>query len=126
MNDAGVTAPTVSLIVVNFNGVESIKACVDSILADRSVALQIILVDNASEDASPAVLQSLAREHPSLEVIRSDRNRGYAGAVNFALPMCRGRYVGVLNMDIVAEACWIGPLVEFLDASAEVGQQTRS
>jgi len=124
LSDAGLNAPAVSLIVVNFNGAKSIGACLDSLLADRSVALQIIVVDNASVDASLALLQSLAQEHPSLEVIRSDRNRGYAGAVNYALPMCRGRYVGVLNMDIVAEPDWIAPLVVFLDSSAEVGAVT--
>jgi GT2 family glycosyltransferase len=121
LSDVGLSDPAVSLIVVNFNGAKSIRACVDSLFAERSVALQIIVVDNASEDASAAVLQSLTQEHASLEVIRSDRNRGYAGAVNFALPSCRGRYVGVLNMDLIAESCWIGPLVDFLDSSAEVG-----
>lgn len=121
MTEGNECAPTVSLIVVNFNGADSIGACVDSILADRSIRVQVIVVDNASDDSSPAVLQSLTDTYPSLEVLRSARNRGYAGAVNLALPRCRGRYVGVLNMDIVAEPGWLEPLVEFLDSSVQVG-----
>jgi len=54
-------------------------------------------------------------------VIRSEANLGYAGAVNQVLPRCRGRYVGVANVDVEAEPGWLEPLVEFMDGHPEVG-----
>ena len=54
-------------------------------------------------------------------VIRSETNLGYAGAVNRVLPRCRGRYVGVVNVDVEAEPDWLEPLVEFMDGHPEVG-----
>jgi GT2 family glycosyltransferase len=113
--------PAVSLIVVNYNGAGSIRSCVESLVAETEPTREVLVVDNASTDASPAELEELQGEHPELQVIRNPENRGYAGAVNGALPRCRGRLVGVLNMDVVAEPGWLAPLVGFLDGHPEVG-----
>jgi GT2 family glycosyltransferase len=80
-----------------------------------------MVVDNASTDASPAALEELQREHPELRMIWNSENRGYAGGVNAALPSCRGRLVGAVNMDVAAEPGWLAPLVDFLDRHPEVG-----
>jgi len=112
--------PAASLIVVNWNGAAGLARCVDSLLADATPTREVFVVDNASDDASPEVLAELERRHPSLRVIRCGENRGYAGGVNAALPLCRGRYVGVFNMDLEAEAGWLEPLVDYLDHNAEV------
>ncbi len=82
---------------------------------------EILVVDNASSDDSAAIADSIAAEHDSIRVLRSPTNRGYAGAVNFALPEARGRYVAVLNMDLVVIPGWLDPLVSFLEATPEAG-----
>jgi GT2 family glycosyltransferase len=120
MSGAG-GAPTVSLIVVNFNGAASMQRCIESLVDSGPIATEVIVVDNASDDSSPALLRELAGRHPSFHVIRNDRNLGYAGAVNRVLSLCRGRYLAVLNMDIVAEPGWLAPLVAHLDAHPETG-----
>lgn len=113
--------PVVSLVVVCYDGSESLRACVESLLADCMPEREIFVVDNASRDDSRDVIAALARDHPGLHVALCSENLGYAGAVNRVLPDCRGRYVGVLNMDIVAEPGWLAPLVTFLDEHPEVG-----
>lgn len=113
--------PVVSLVVVNFNGAASIERCIESLLETGGVPIELIVVDNASSDSSPDLLRHLAERHPAQRLIWSDRNLGYSGAVNCALPSCRGRYVAILNMDIVAEPGWLAPLVAHLDAHPEVG-----
>ena len=45
-----------------------------------------VLVDNASSDGSAAIAERLADEHERVRLQRSTTNRGYAGAVNLALP----------------------------------------
>jgi hypothetical protein len=113
--------PVASLVVVNFNGAGSVRACIESLIADESSSIQVLVVDNASTDSSPVILDALADTHPVVEVLPSQSNLGYAGAVNLALPRCRGRYVGVLNMDVFAEPGWLAPLVSFLDEHQGVG-----
>jgi GT2 family glycosyltransferase len=113
--------PDVSLIIVHYNGAARLRACLDSLLADVSTKREIFVVDNASEEESTGLLDELENAGDEITLIRSEENLGYAGGVNLALPHCRGRYVGVLNMDIVAESGWLEPLVDFLDHHPDTG-----
>ena len=78
-------------------------------------------MDNASSDDSAEVAERLAAEHESVRLIRSPTNRGYAGAVNLALPEARGEYVAVLNMDVAVSPGWLDPLVALLESRPEAG-----
>ena len=79
------------------------------------------MVDNASSDESAAIAERMADQHDSVRLIRSPTNRGYAGAVNLALPEARGEYLAVLNMDVVVSPGWLPPLVSFLEANPDAG-----
>ena len=54
-------------------------------------------------------------------MLRSPTNRGYAGAVNLALPEARGDFLAVLNMDVVVGPGWLEPLIALLEAKPEAG-----
>ncbi len=79
------------------------------------------MVDNASSDGSDAIAERLADEHERVRLQRSATNRGYAGAVNLALPEARGEFVAVLNMDVVVSSGWLDPLVGFLEETPDAG-----
>jgi GT2 family glycosyltransferase len=79
------------------------------------------VVDNASSDDSAATAERLADQHESVRLIRSPTNRGYAGAVNVALPEAHGEYVAVLNMDVIVTPGWLDPLVSLLGAKPDAG-----
>jgi GT2 family glycosyltransferase len=85
------------------------------------VSTEILVVDNASSDASAEIAERLAAEHDSLRLLRSDANLGYAGAVNLALAEARGDHLAVLNMDVVVSDGWLEPLVAFLDENHDAG-----
>ncbi len=78
-------------------------------------------MDNASTDESAAIADRFAARAPAVRVLRSETNRGYAGGVNVALAQARGRYVAVLNMDIVVGDGWLDPLLALLEARPEAG-----
>jgi GT2 family glycosyltransferase len=114
--------PLVSVIVVNYNGADDLERCLTALAEDDSgPSAEILVVDNASEDGSLATAKAQAARFPAVRVLESPTNRGYAGAVNLALPEARGRYVAVLNMDIVASPRWLGPLTGFLDRNPAAG-----
>jgi GT2 family glycosyltransferase len=85
------------------------------------VETEILVVDNASSDDSAAIAEAIAEENESVRLLRSPTNRGYAGAVNLALPEARGEYLAVLNMDVVVSPNWLFPLVSLLEAIPEAG-----
>ena len=85
------------------------------------VQVEVLVVDNASSDDSGAIAERLASEHEEVSLLRSPTNRGYAGAVNFALSEARGDHIAVLNMDVVAGSNWLAPLVALLEANPAAG-----
>ncbi len=120
MSDARATEPAVSLVVVNQQGSGRIIACLDSLLADPGVAIELFAVDNASSDGSLEAMRAFAADRDDVEVVASPVNLGYAGALNLVLDRCAGRYVGLFNMDLEAEPGWLAALVEHLDAHPDV------
>jgi N-acetylglucosaminyl-diphospho-decaprenol L-rhamnosyltransferase len=60
-------------------------------------------------------------QFPEVELIASEINRGFAGANNLALPLCRGRYVMLLNPDTEVASDALAAMVEFMDLHPEVG-----
>jgi len=97
-------SPSVSFVIVNFNGERIIGPCLDSVLAQSRPAHEVIVVDNASSDCSLDILRS---RYPSVKLIASETNRGYAGGCNLGIEAAAGELIAVLNNDIVLDADWL-------------------
>ncbi|HEX6586454.1 MAG TPA: glycosyltransferase family 2 protein [Solirubrobacterales bacterium] len=116
------TKPLVSVVVVNYNGADSLGRCLEALLAATGdVSAELLVVDNASADGSAAIADAIAERSSTVRVLRSRTNCGYAGAVNLALDQARGRYIAVLNMDAVVDPGWLRPLTDFLEQNPETG-----
>ena len=91
--------PDLSLIIVNWNTRDLLRDCLASLPgAAAGLNLEVIVVDNASADGSPAMVR---REFPGVTVIDAGANLGFARANNLALQQARGRAVLLLNPDTV-------------------------
>jgi GT2 family glycosyltransferase len=114
---------SVCVIVPNWNSEDSLAACLDSLLA-QSLQAHIIVVDNGSTDGSVALIE---KHYPTAEIIRHDKNKGYAGGVNpgFRRAMELGsHYAAPFNNDAVADKDWLESLVNYLDKHSEAGIAT--
>ena len=107
--------PAVTIIVVAFDNLVFNRMCLESILANTEVPYEIIVVDNASSDGTPAYLQHLAEHFADVSVITNNANRGFAPAVNQGLAAARGQVLVVLNNDTVVPPGWVRGLVAHLD-----------
>jgi len=74
-----VALPAVSIIVPARNEARSIERCVRSLLAQRYIDAEVIVVDDRSEDATPQILARLAAEFPRLRVIAGELPEGWVG-----------------------------------------------
>lgn len=86
-----------SIIIVSFNTKKLLKQCLDSLQTHCSQA-QIIVVDNASRDGSPQMVQE---EFPEVRLVQSDKNLGFAKANNLGIAQATGEYILLLNSDTV-------------------------
>ncbi len=115
---AGATNPAVSVIVVNWNRRELLRACLLSLRAQTFGDFEVIVVDNGSEDGSPAMVLA---GFPEVVLIRNAENRGFCAGNNQGIRQARGQYVALLNNDAEAEPRWLEELLAGLRAAPDAG-----
>lgn len=87
----------VSIIIITRNTRELTAEAIRSVLAgDTAVASEIIVVDNGSSDDTAV---ALPREFPQIHLLRSEKNLGFARAVNLAASRATGEFLLLLNSD---------------------------
>jgi glycosyltransferase involved in cell wall biosynthesis len=126
MPTAGSADPRLTVIVPAWNAEASIETAVRSVLDQRDVDLECIVVDDASTDGTMAVLGRLAAGDPRLVVVSQDANAGASAARNRALEVARGEWLGFLDADDRLLPGGLGALVrrgDATDALAVVGQR---
>jgi N-acetylglucosaminyl-diphospho-decaprenol L-rhamnosyltransferase len=108
-----------SIIIVSWNTRDLLTYLLTSLCAESGeLAVQIIVVDNASTDDSAAMV---AERFPQVVLICNQDNMGYARANNQGIRQASGRYVLLLNSDIVLTIGALTGLINFMDAHLNVG-----
>lgn len=101
--------PELSILIVTWNSQRWIERCLQSIpAACEGLAYEIILYDNSSHDDTLELLNGDVR------LIASQKNDGFAGAINRSIGAVRGPFVFLLNPDCELAARSLKQLVEFL------------
>lgn len=90
--------PKVSVIVPVYNVEQYLHRCVDSIVNQTLSELQIILVDDGSQDGSPAICDQYAQKDKRIKVIHK-KNGGLASARNAGMELVTGKYLFFVDSD---------------------------
>jgi N-acetylglucosaminyl-diphospho-decaprenol L-rhamnosyltransferase len=109
----------VTISIVNHENRDAVLDSLGALTADaeRRAEVEIIVVDNASQDGS---VEAIRGAFPDVEVIARTHRAGYGGNHNVALRRARGRYVLLLNDDVQADPGAIDALCDHLDAHPDV------
>ena len=91
--------PDVSFLVASYNSAAYLAAATASALAQRDVAIEVVIVDDGSSDGSRELAAALAARDGRVLCLGTPVNRGPAGARNLALAAARGRWLAVLDSD---------------------------
>jgi GT2 family glycosyltransferase len=109
--------PDMSVVVLNYNRKDLLKRCLDSLLpALGQEPLEVIVVDNASNDGSVAMLEG---HYPSVRVVHEAANRSVT-AYNDGVAEAHGQWVMLLNNDMVFETGFAEPLLDFVAGHPDV------
>ena len=98
-DNTAAAALCVSVILPAFNAAETLTRAVDSVLMQKIDSIEIIIIDDGSTDATCAVAQRLAHNHPFIRVIRLARNNGVSAARNAGIRASRGEFLAFLDAD---------------------------
>jgi succinoglycan biosynthesis protein ExoO len=108
--------PVVSVITANYNGARHLPAAIRSILDQSLASLELIVVDDASSDASAALVEEAAALDARVRLIVQDRNAGPGAARNRALGEARGRWIAIFDSDDLMEPDRLARLVRRAEA----------
>ena len=105
-----------SIITVNYNGLEDTCALIDSIpFNDR---MEVIVVDNGSKTNEGAII---SQRYPYVITIRSEQNLGFAGGNNLGINAARGKYLYLINNDTIFKGEDFQALIDRLNTSDKIG-----
>jgi glycosyltransferase involved in cell wall biosynthesis len=91
-----------SVVIPCFNEEKTLSACVSNVLAiaDDSLRLQVIIVDDCSVDRSLEIAEQLKTRHPEIDVFHHAKNQGKGAALRTGIAHATGDYVAVQDADL--------------------------
>jgi GT2 family glycosyltransferase len=111
--------PLVSVIIVTWNGQQYALECLASLAQNTStLPIEVIVVDNRSTDGTP---DEICRQFPAATLIRNEANFGFAKANNIGLAVARGRYLCLVNSDVVVPPGCLERMVSFMERNPGIG-----
>lgn len=109
----------ISIIIVNYNVRYFIEQAIVSILkASTNIDTEIIVVDNASSDASVEMIQS---KFPEVQLIANKKNIGFGRANNQGIKLAKGDYILLLNPDTVLQENTLSTCIAFMEEKNDCG-----
>lgn len=102
----------VTVIILNWNGKNWLEQFLPSVVQSSYKPLEILLVDNGSNDDS---LEFVHTHYPQIKTLAFDQNYGFTEGHNKALPHIDSPYICLLNSDVEVPPGWIEPLVETME-----------
>ena len=109
---------TVCAAIVTYNSARYIRRCLEAVIRQEDVPIEIVVVDNGSTDGTAAVLRQFRGR---VRVIRCGRNLGFAEAQNRAIRASSTEWVLTLNPDVLLRPGFVRALVEAGQADPEAG-----
>lgn len=111
--------PDVSFIVVNWNTRQLLLDCLASLaLHARGFRTEVIVVDNGSRDGSVAAVRAA---FPDTQLLEAGENLGFARANNRALAVARGRFLALVNSDVVLLPGCLEELMTYMELHPRAG-----
>ncbi|MGL5416281.1 MAG: glycosyltransferase family 2 protein [Clostridium sp.] len=110
----------ISLVIINYNNKSYLDRCLKSIENQTYKNLEIIFIDNESKDGSFDFMEE-EYSNKNILLIKNEVNNGYAGAANQGIKLSKGKYVMILNPDIIMEEDFLEKMYSFIDSDETIG-----
>lgn len=101
--------PSLSVIVLSYNGMEHLPECLQTIVDQDFKDFEVIVVDNCSTDGSAEFVKNF---QPAVNLIQLDENKGFCVGMNRGVLEARGNFVLLLNQDLSLDKTCFSALME--------------
>jgi GT2 family glycosyltransferase len=112
-------SPEISVVIVAWNAKRYLELCLNSLVeAPPRRSMEVFVVDNASSDGTAEMVESV---YPWVKLIKSAENLGFSRGNNVAIRQCQGRYIALVNPDVIVFPRCLDALAGFLDENPKAG-----
>jgi glycosyltransferase involved in cell wall biosynthesis len=116
---AGPAQPAVSVVIPTYNRALLLKRAVESVLRQTERDFELIVVDDASSDDTPAVMRAISDDR--LRCVRHEQNQGVGGSYAAGIALARGPLIAIHDHDDVARPEWLERLTTACRCDPGVG-----
>lgn len=89
----------ISVIIPVYNAEKYLKRCLDSVITQRGINIEIICIDDFSKDGTEHILHEYQWKYDQLTVIRNEENKGAGNSRNIGIGMAKGNYIQFMDAD---------------------------
>ncbi len=117
-------APLVHVLVINWNGLDHLEVCFDTLLLSTYKNVRFVLIDNGSTDDSVGFVRTRFGDDPRVEIVEAGKNLGWSGGNNLGIRRALeagADYVFLLNNDTAIAPDAITTLVKAAESNTHVG-----
>ncbi|MBK9122023.1 MAG: glycosyltransferase family 2 protein [Chloroflexi bacterium] len=107
-----------SVVIPHWNGIRFLPDCLNALAKQTYPGIEVIIVDNASEDGSQALIRE---QYAWVKLIELPENRGFTGACNAGIAASRGEVVALLNNDTEVDPNWAEAVMDTFARHPEIG-----
>ena len=109
----------ISVVIVAWNARHYLELCLESLeKAPPRRTMEVLVVDNASADGTSEMVEA---RFPWVNLIKSAENLGFSRGNNVAIRQAQGRYIALVNPDVIVLPGCLDALADFLDQNPKVG-----
>jgi glycosyltransferase involved in cell wall biosynthesis len=116
MNDH---APRVSVVMSVYNGERFLREAVESILNQTFTDFEFIIVDDASTDETPKILESFNDKR--IKVVRNQEKKERSFSRNIAIGMAKGEFIAIMDADDISLPNRLSHEIDFMSSNKEIG-----
>ena len=114
------SAPPVSVVMAVRNGQRYVGQAIESVLGQTFKDFEFLIVDDASTDATPSILEAYRARDPRISVLRNERRLERSASRNRAIRAARGSYLAMIDADDLAMPRRLEMQLEHLDNHPEL------
>jgi GT2 family glycosyltransferase len=108
-----------SVIIVTYNSEKYISNCLNSLIrASKEIPHEIFVIDNNSNDQTINIINGF---NDVASLIVNGQNLGFAKAVNIGLKRCLGKFIILLNPDVIIKSGSLESVIDFMEINDRVG-----
>lgn len=114
-------SPTVSIVVPAYNEAESIERCIDACIDQTRPALEILVVNNMSNDDTDAIVRRVREKYQdkstSIRLLNQSESQGITPTRNYGFDRAQGDVIGRIDADSIPDRDWVQQLQRIFRSS---------